>query len=453
YYLEGGRSLIVCPLKLHNELLGILEIVSETPGQLKHTHITRIEGAIPLFTLALEKSTESLDNQIDRVIKEQFTAVQPAVEWKFTEAALNYIVNRQRNDEVKIERIAFPDVFPLYGAIDIRNSSTERSHSIQLDLIEQLEMAGKVIKKARAETAFPLLQEIEFKVDKFIASASDMLLSNEETSIHDFLHGEVVSIFNHLQNAEPSVAKEVGEYFAVLDPQLGMIYHHRREYEQSISKINDMLSHFIDKEQVAAQKIFPHYFERYITDGLEFNIYMGQSISPRKKFDEIYLRNMKMWQLSLLTRAAKLTHHLEQHLSHPLKTTQLILVHSNPLSILFRTEEKKFDVDGAANVRYEIIKKRIDKVRIKETSERLTQPGKVAIVYSQNKDAAEYMEYIDFLQNQKLLKPGVEQFDLEDLQGVIGLKALRVELNFEHEHKHDPKAELSGATTQQLAKK
>ncbi len=132
------------------------------------------------------------------------------------------------------------------------------------------------------------------------------------------------------------------------------------------------------------------------------------------------------------------------------KTTQLILAHSVPLNISFRTEEKKFDVDGAYNVRYEIVKKRIDKVRIKETNERLTQPGKVAIVYSQPKDATEYMEYIEFLQNQNLIKPGVEQHDLEELQGVVGLKALRVEVNLEHDHKHEGKVELSNITTQQL---
>jgi hypothetical protein len=450
YYMENGRSLIICPLKQHNELLGILEVVSEIPGKLKHIHVSKIAAAIHLFTLALEKSTESLDNQIDKVIKEQFTAVQPSVEWKFTEVALNYIVNRQRNEEVKMERICFPDVYPLYGAIDIRNSSTERSHSIQLDIVEQLEMARNVVKIAQADMPFPLLQEIEFKIDKYIASASDVLLSDEEVLIHDFLQGQVLSIFNHLQNSQPSVAKEVGQYFAALDPQLNMIYHHRKDYEQSISKINDTLARFIDKEQAVAQKVFPHYFERYVTDGIEFNIYMGQSITPKKKFDEIYLRNMRMWQLTVLAKAAKVTHHLEQHLSHPLKTTQLILAHSIPLTISFRTEEKKFDVDGAYNVRYEIIKKRIDKVRIKETNERLTQPGKVAIVYSQPKDATEYMEYIEFLQNQNLIKPGVEQHDLEELQGVVGLKALRIEVNFEHDHKHDGKMELSNITMQQL---
>jgi hypothetical protein len=450
YYSEGGRSLIICPLKQDNELLGILEIVSDTPGKLKHHHVDKIEAAIPLFTLALEKSAEALDTQIDRVIKEQFTAVQPSVEWKFTETALNFIVARQKNETAKIDKIAFHDVYPLYGAIDIRNSSTERSNSIQMDMVEQLEMARNVIHKAQASMNFPLLQEIEYKIDKFISSAADVLLSDEEAGITEFLQGQMVTLFNHLHNTQPAVKKEIEHYFSALDPQLKMIYHHRREYEQSIAKINESLAHFIDNEEAAAQKVFPHYFERYVTDGVEFNIYMGQSISPRNKFDEIYLRNMRMWQLTVLAKAAQLTGTLEKHLSHPLKTTQLILAHSIPLSITFRTEERKFDVDGAYNIRYEIIKKRIDKVRIKDTNERLTQPGKVAIVYSQPKDASEYLEYIEFLQNRKLLKPGAEQFDLEDLQGVVGLKALRVEVNYETGSTKENKVQLSGTTSNQL---
>lgn len=450
YFLEGARSIILCPLKYHDGLIGILEITSKSPGQLKPTYISKIENVIPLFTLGLEKSLERLIVQVDTVIKKKFTSVQPSVEWRFTEAALNYIVNKHNNENARLEKICFTDVYPLYGAIDIRNSSTERSRSIQLDIIEQLELAQKLIKKAQAGMPFQLLQEIEFKIEKYIATASDVLQSEEEVSIHDFMQSQVASIFNHLHGTEASVRNDIEHYFASLDPQLGMIYHHRKEYEQSISRINDVLAHFVDKEQAAAQKVYPHYFERFITDGLEFNIHIGQSITPRKKFDEIYLRNLKMWQLTVLSKAARITHKLEDELAHPLRTTQLILCHSQPLSIRFRTEERKFDVDGAYNTRYEIVKKRIDKVHIKETNERLTQPGKIAIVYSQGKDAAEYTEYIEFLQNQKLLNPGIEKHDLEELQGVSGLKALRVDVNFDDLPKSATKVEMSNTTSQQL---
>jgi hypothetical protein len=104
----------------------------------------------------------------------------------------------------------------------------------------------------------------------------------------------------------------------------------------------------------------------------------------------------------------------------------LILVHSQPLSIRFRMEEKRFDVDGAYNARYEIIKKRIDKAIVKETGERLTQPGKIAIIYSHEKEAKEYINYIHYLQFINFISSEIEWLTLKDLQGTTGLKALRV---------------------------
>ena len=449
YHKEGARSLILCPLKQKNDLIGMLEIMSFTEQELLPMQVSKVEAAIPLFTLSLEKTLEQLNYEVDKVIKKKFTAVQPSVEWKFTEVALDHIVNKHLNKEDKVQRIVFEEVAPLYSAIDIRNSSTERSHAIQLDLLEQLELAQGLVKKAQELLAFPLLQELEFKIEKFIANASDVLQSEEEMSINDFMKGQVTSVFSHLHKTEPGLKNEIEHYFSILDPQLGMLYRHRKDYEQSVTRINETLSRFLEKEQAAAQKVYPHYFERFVTDGLEFNIYMGQSITPRKKFDDIYLRNLKMWQLTAMAKAARLTNKLEAELSHILKTTQLILCHSQTLSVLFRTEERKFDVDGTYNIRYEIVKKRIDKVRIKDSSERLTQPGKIAIVYSHAKDATEYIEYIEFLQSQHLLKPNIEKHDLEELQGVSGLKALRVDVNFD-----DPPGttmpELSQTTSEQL---
>ncbi|HUR65094.1 MAG TPA: hypothetical protein VMZ03_01985 [Chitinophagaceae bacterium] len=431
YYREGTRSLIICPLKQGNDLIGMLEISSNVPDLLKPSHIGKVESVLPLFTLGLEKSLDQLNNKVDKVIKKRFTAVQPAVEWKFTEVALNFIVNQHQKKDAPIDRITFDGVWPLYGAVDIRNSSVERSRSVQTDILDQLNTVQKIVTNARKKMNFPLLQELEFKIEKFIIAASDTLQSEEEMSINDFMKTQVQSVFTHLHSTEISLKNEIEEYFASLDPQTGMRYHHRKEYEASVTRINDTLSQFIDKEQLSAQKVYPHYFERYVTDGLDFNIYIGQAISPRKKFDEIYLHNLKMWQLSVLAKAARRTHTLEAELSRKLRTTQLILSYSQSLAVTFRTEERKFDVDGTYNVRYEIVKKRIDKAHIRDSAERITQPGKIAIIYSQAKDADEYTEYIEFLQNQGLLKPGIERYDIEDLQGISGLKALRVDVNFD----------------------
>jgi hypothetical protein len=313
-------------------------------------------------------------------------------------------------------------------------------------------MVHQVLEKTSKIFNFPLLKDVQYKVDKFIASTTDTLLSDDELLIYDFLQVEVDGLFKHLRTAKPELRKIIDEYFSKLDPQRNVVYHHRREYEDSITKINDALDRFIDQEQKIAQQVFPHYFERYITDGIEFNIYVGQSLAPHFKFDDIYVKNLKLWQITMLAKAARLANTLEKKLTLSLQTTQLILAHSIPLSISFRRKERKFDVDGAYNIRYEIVKKRIDKVHLKDSEERLTQPGKIAVVYSQQKELQEYTEYIEFLQNEKLLTENIEHLELEDTQGISGLKALRVEVNLNNINENG-KVELSKVTSQQLLRK
>jgi hypothetical protein len=454
YYFElGAKSLIICPLTCDDgDLIGLLEITSDEAGMLKFQHLAKLQPAMQLFSLTLEKGIENLEFQIDKTIKEHFTAIQPAVEWKFTETAFNYLKDKETQDSVKMSSITFDDVHPLYGAIDVRNSSVERNNSIQLDLLEQLNLTKNVLEKACKMIQFPLLKEINFKIDKYIASTSDNLLSDDEMIIYEFLQNDMDALFKHLHSTHPELQKTIDVYFKALDPQRNIIYHHRKEYEESITRINDVLDRFIDQEQIAAQQVYPHYFERYITDGIEFNIYVGQSLAPHHKFDDIYVHNLKLWQITMLAKAAKLTNALEKRLSLPLQTTQLILAHSIPLSISFRRKERKFDVDGAYNIRYEIVKKRIDKVHLRDSDERLTQPGKIAIVYSQQKEFNEYMEYITFLQNENLLGGNVEQLELEDTQGISGLKALRVDVNLASTD-GAAKVELSNVTSTQLLTK
>jgi hypothetical protein len=88
-------------------------------------------------------------------------------------------------------------------------------------------------------------------------------------------------------------------------------------------------------------------------------------------------------------------------------------------------------VDGAYDVRQEIIKSRVDKAMVKGRTERLTQPGKIAVIYTQPQEGREIRRYIDFLRSQGFLKGVTEALDVEELPGVHGLKALRVEIDLD----------------------
>ena len=93
----------------------------------------------------------------------------------------------------------------------------------------------------------------------------------------------------------------------------------------------------------------------------------------------------------------------------PIEIASLILVYNTPLSVHFRMDEKRFDVEGAYNARYEIIKKRVDKAHIKGTTERITQPGRIAIIYSQEQDAREYRTYLNFLIAKGIVKKEIRR--------------------------------------------
>ena len=177
--------------------------------------------------------------------------------------------------------------------------------------------------------------------------------------------------------------------------------------------------------------MFPHYFERYKTDGVEYNMYIGESITKDEKFDTIYLRNLRIWQLVVMCEMENEFKAMQKDLHMAFEIASLILVYNTPLSVHFRMDEKRFDVEGAYNARYEIIKKRVDKAHIKGTNERITQPGHIAIIYSQEQDAGEYREYLNFLADKGYLKNEFEDLEIEDLQGVSGLGALRVEVSFD----------------------
>lgn len=428
--LKGIKSYLMMPVWYEGQLLGIIEMASSQPNRVTAETMSRAYPAYPLAMMLLTRGADILNNRIVQVIKEQFTALQPSVEWKFTDAAWHYL-HTPAEERKDIGNISFEDVYPLYGAVDIRNSSTERSNAIHEDLREQLLLIRETLDYIGNAIYLPLLEELKFKNDELITGITSGMLSEDELKTNNYLDEEIGPLFRHLHESHPSLQPILERYFSLVDTTEGHILHHRQEYEESLAKINKEINKYLDKEKENIQHSFPCYFEKYRTDGVEYNIYIGQAIAQNRKFDQLYLRNLRLWQLSSMAEIAKMTHKLEGKLKVPLQTTQLILVHSNPIDISFRQDERRFDVEGAYNIRYEIIKKRIDKVHIRQTGKRLTQPGTISIVYAYAKEMEEYLKYITFLQNKGVLTPEVELLDLEDLQGVSGLRALRVKVNLD----------------------
>lgn len=430
---QGVNNVAIAPLIYDNEVIGMLELGTPYASKLNPISASKMEAVLPMFTAAVRRVLEDMKTEVRAIIQEECTAIHPSVEWKFLEEGYKILGKRNSGKKVTLSDITFPGVYPLYGLSDIRNSSNERNTAIQKDLIDNLKQAKKVIAAVTLKQEMPILNEMKFRIDNELNKISKGLNSGDETSVLDFLKNEIVPAFNHFKIIDAEHKGIIEKYEEQLDPELGVIYNKRKDFEQSLTTINETISAYLDTVEEEAQQIFPHYFEKYKTDGVEYNIYLGQSMVKDKTFNTLYLNNFRLWQLITMCEIANKVEALQPTLSTPLDITQLILVHGEPLSIKFRKDEKHFDVDGAYNIRYEIVKKRIDKAFIKDTTERLTQPGKVAIVYTQQKEADEYMRYISYLQSVDYLKDEVEWLELEELQGAHGLKAIRVSINFNAE--------------------
>ncbi len=425
---QGIKSAILAPIADNGKLLGVLELGSPRVNEFNSINVTKLDDIMPFIVTTVLKSQAEFENEIDAIIQHECTTVHSSVYWKFEEEAKKFIVDGLEGRQPSFSEIVFKDVYPLYGQIDIKDSSKARNTAIQTDLMIQLTEINTVLDEAWQKNKLPIYEELIFRVNSYMDEIKDVLYTNSEQAIADFVHHEIIPVFDHFKNADSDLKKKVDSYEAMIDTNTHSYYDHRRNYDESVTKINKKLASVIDKRQEAAQDMFPHYFERYKTDGVEHNMYIGSSISNSKIFDPIYLNNLRLWQLQVMCEMENTHYNLKPELSVKLDVASLMLVYSTSLSIRFRMDEKQFDVDGTYNARYEIIKKRIDKSYIKGTKERLTQPGKLSIVYSQKKDELEYLRYIKFLRAKGYFAGKVEIVELEGLQGVTGLKAIRAEI-------------------------
>jgi hypothetical protein len=422
---QGIQSFILAPVVKNKLLFGILELVSINPKELNSINANKLEVAMPFLTDSLERMLAEIQNQVEAVIQDKYTAVHRSVYWKFRNEAQKYIFALQAKQDYSPEEILFPDVYPLYGQIDIQGSSDTRNSSAQKDLQTQLSELIIILGNINSIQPGESYKEELLQLNNFLAGLSMSLLSGEEQTISNYLDLQVHPKLK--QESAPTLASTLKKYFAATGKLYGAFHTHRRMYEKTITTINVKMAGIIDSRQPEAQAIFPHYYERFKTDGVEHNLYIGPSIAPTRQFDLDKLQELRIWQLRVLCEMETAHHQFKHSLPYPLEVRSLILVHYSTISIRFRMDEKRFDVDGSYNARFEILKKRIDKAHIKNTRQRITEAGKLAIVYSNEKEETEYLFYISMLQSENLLGKEIEKLEVEELQGVSGLKVLRVD--------------------------
>ncbi|WCT11842.1 hypothetical protein [Mucilaginibacter jinjuensis] len=423
----GIVSYAVLPVFYNRKLAGVMEIYSKKAPIIFDKLLSKLEAAAPFLAQLLHNSIEQFNERIEEVIKDKFTTLQQSVEWKFNEVAWNYIRQQKENPEQReMKTVSFKDVNPLYGAIDIRSSTAKRNIALQQDLSTLLNRLSTVFVEIEKIEGASIEQELIKQCEAWLVRIGKQITDSDELNIKEFLEIRIYPVLDKLKVEFPQTKPLIDAYFEASDELKGEGFAGRRELEESMQMINTALNNYFERAQAKLQQIYPCYFEKFRTDGVEYDIYTGQSLAPDLPFDESHLNEFRRWQLKAMIKITRITNKLTALMKCKLETTQLIFVHSAPIDICFRKDERRFDVEGTYNIRYEVIKKRIDKVLIKDTDERLTQPGKIALIYSSESEADEFMNYIKEFQDKGSLSPVIERYDLEELQGVTGLKAIRL---------------------------
>lgn len=424
---QNIRSFILTKINSITKYRVHVELISAQPFGLHTVNANKLNAVMPLINDTFERVYDSVNNQLEAIIQREFTRVHPSVHWRFFNEAEHHYLRALSGEPYQFKPITFEQVYPLFGAVDIKSSTAIRNQLTQADTREQLAALQHIFNRIQPGAEILLIEQRRVEIAQYLDKAAGEFSSHMDLQIQSFVLDKIHPLLQRFA-LQSSVSSLIQEYFTRYDAKQQRFYTHRSAFDTTYEAVNTHLATVIDQAQVVAQHYFPHYFERFRSDGIEHDIFIGASITPMRIFDAMYWHQLRIWQLEVTIQMMLSHYTLSQQLPIQLDLTGLILAYPLPISIHFRLDEKRFDVAGINDVRYEMIKKRIDKAKERGTHERIVQPHKITIVYLNEADRKLYTSYLAFLNQKGLVQHEIEDIELEDLQETQGLHALRVQV-------------------------
>ncbi|WP_294286663.1 GAF domain-containing protein [uncultured Chryseobacterium sp.] len=419
------NSFMVIPIMKDGELMAMMEFTSPIANSFNGLKLKKMEFFTDMILFSLNRFSFEKNYQIEAIIQREYTTIHDSVVWKFRNEAEKYFNASLSKKIYTLKQISFKNLTPLFGFSDIRSSSEKRFHLMLEDLNRQIGCLHDIFLMINSDSEKYLLalEIFEYELNNEIKADTEQrfqrLLRDE---IHPFLQGKLEI------KSSSEVKAKIKDYFSQISIQTDLFYAGRKSLDDSITLVNRKLADVLDEAQFDAQQIFPHYYERFKSDGIEHNLYTGQNIAPELPYSSKVVHRLRYWQLKTICNMELEFRNFKKDLPVDLDIASLIFVYNEKIDIRFRMDEKRFDVDGAYNSYYEIIKKRLDKAHVKDSADRITCPGKITVVYFGMENQREYLDYISRLQKKGILQNDTEFLKVEDLQGITGLLALRVSL-------------------------
>lgn len=414
---QNIRSLLLIPLVIQSanlkgtqQVLGVVGLTSDRPNHFTSTDLQNGYELIPAFITAFCHS-----------FQQQFTNlrnIHSSVEWRFLQEA------DRRSWGLPPETIVFESVYPLYGISDIRGSSHERNRAIQVDLLEQFRLGLAIVEALCITQKSALGEQLKIDLQEYITQL-DQITVEVEVSATDYLKKHLEVYFDYFSQCDPMVQEALKIYQNACNNEHGCVYQARAQYDEMLNQITQNLQLTWNQWQEQMQKILPHYCDLELSDGMDHMIYAGKSIDSR--FNFFHLRSLRYEQLRGICDCARTIFRLKSESKITLDLAHLILVQQTPIDI-FHDEHTEgiFAVRGTRDIRYEIVKKRIDKGIDKDSKNRITQPGMLTIVYSTDEEWQEYEQYLRYLHREGWIDSKIEFGIVDPLPGVSGLNYARV---------------------------
>src|SRR5690606_33112052 len=225
---EGAKSVILAPIVKNRELLGVLELISFNKNELNSVNAKKLDDILQYIETAVDRNKTEFENRVKAVIQNECTSIHPSVLWIFEMEARQYIKGIEEDGLASFQDIAFDNVYPLFGQIDIVASSEVRNETIQKDFLYQLKLLNHILDLAIQLQPLPIYDQLQFRIAEFQKDLQENLSAASEQKVYNLLQKEVDPLLDHLVKQTPKLKKKIREYREKLDPKTGVIYNHRK---------------------------------------------------------------------------------------------------------------------------------------------------------------------------------------------------------------------------------
>ncbi|WP_238554924.1 GAF domain-containing protein [Chryseobacterium sp. P1-3] len=333
------NSFMVIPIMKDNELLAIMEFTSPVAGSFNGLKLKKMEFFTDMVLFSLSRFYFEKNYQIEAIIQREYTTIHDSVVWKFRNEAEKYFTASLGKKMYTLKQISFKNLTPLFGVSDIRSSSEKRFKLMLEDLNQQINCLMDIFTLTNSDSEKFLLaldifkNELNHEIKADTEQRFQRLLREE---IHPFLQGKLEI------KTSREIKSKIKDYFSNIFAQTDLFYSHRKNLDDSITLVNRKLADMLDESQTKAQQIFPHYYERFKSDGVEHNLYIGHTIAPDLHYSFKVVHKLRYWQLKTICRMEHEFQSFKKDLPIPLDIASLIFVYNEKIDIRFRMDEKTF---------------------------------------------------------------------------------------------------------------